>query len=347
MIAIRAASILLALLIGLSVTYAQTDSDRLLTTSIDSNTGSVSLVTVDLANSNHNTVTTFNDISFCMPQIISDGTQALYEPVTQEESPVIYRVNLADGIITLAEDLAGLRCPVVNSVSNQIAWLMDTPNGTQLLISDGDNRTPIATHDTILDAMWSPDGTRLVYTRTESDSVFRPVMLFTNNENRDIWNRDAGLVVDYAWLPDSTTLVVIYYTETGLEIGKLDEACFVEGECAPQSLATFGDDSTLILTDAIADDAVVMIQEQSSGMGQLSADLLQLNPQDGTVTTLTETPDIIETSAYFWQDDLIFVGTSYDPTTFTVLSSALYDADGNVFYQAEGYTPLQIIGQVR
>jgi|GEM_PF-5119442 len=338
--------VLVVFCVGVFSAAAQTPDPILITVSVNPDNNMINLVEVNLASNTHRTITAFNEISYCPPVVV--GGDLLYEPLTPDQDSVVYQVNITDGSITPLDSVQGLRCPIPNPATNQIAWLQPDSDRDQtaIVLTDNNGADPavISRYQQTYDLMWSPDGEILINTSVSPDGVYRPLHVYYNQESRPFWIREVGLVIDYAWLPDSSALVVAYYTPDALVIGTLPRACIVEDPCFPQERARFDSTSAVILTDAIRTDHIILIKERTDGRGQLDSTLykLDLTRSDGLQTM--PTPDgLTKTSAIYWGETLHYVGTRFDPTTFRVNGSAIYFGGGGISYSAADYFPISII----
>jgi hypothetical protein len=332
--------------------HAQDEQISLLTDSIDPDTGAVSLMWVDLPAGTQRPITTLTSTSFCTPQVDMTGQRLLFEPFVPGETAFVYEIDLSDGDI-VPLDVPGqqqLGCPAVNPGQPSVAWLHPAQGGDEIIVTNPDGSNPIrlAQHNTIYDQLWSPDGDILIYTAIDDDQTFRPLYSHQNAVTR-FWPRDAGLVVDYVWLPDSSALLVAYYTQTQAVIGKLPRACITTTDCVPMPLATFDINAGMMLTSAFSPDAsqVIVIEEQSISRGDLQSELYSVDIVQGGQQRLTNSPNVIKTSV-IWLDDIYFVGGRFDVSTFAFSASAIYRLDEesrevDIAYQAEGYYPVQII----
>jgi Tol biopolymer transport system component len=265
-------------------------------------------------------------------------------------SAPVYEIDLSDGAI-VPMDAPGLACPAVNPGRPSLAWVHPAENADQMIVTnpDGSNPVLLAEHTSIYDPIWSPDGDILIYTAIDEDQTFRPLYSHQDAVTR-FWPRDAGLVIDYVWLPDSSALLLAYYTQENAVIGRLARDCITTtAACAPMPLATFDINSGLILTEAFSPDGTqaIVIEEQSSTRADLRSELFRIDLENGGKTPLTNLPNVIKTSV-IWLDGIYFVGGRFDASTLTFSASAIYrlDVESNtveIAYQAEGYFPVQII----
>jgi len=345
---------LFVILAALQITplRAQDEPLLLLTDSVDPVTGSVSLLWVDIAEGTQRPVTSFQSSGHCPPQVFGDGTTLLYEPFVPGQTPYVYQIDLNSGSILpvdSAEQL-GLQCPVVNPDEKSIAWLQPSDAFDQIVITDVDGGNPVvlATHQSIYDTTWSPDGKVLIHTSIDQDSTFRPLYSHAESQN-GFWPRDAGLVIDYAWIPDGSALLVAYYTQDNAVLGRMERECVITTGCHPIPLANFDLEAGLLITNAFSPDntRVVIIEETTSARGELNSDLYSVDLMTGETVRLTNTPALIKTSA-IWADNIYFTGVAFDASTFTFADSAIYQVspqggDAQITYQAEDYFPVQII----
>ena len=338
-------------------TSAQEDEKpRLLTDSINPETGVVTVNWVDLQDRTLTPVTTFNATSYCLPDMITADNTLLYEPALPGQSPYVYKVDLSTGAsLPIAGDQLPLQCPVVSPGDVSIAWLETVEGGRQVTMTDleGQNPIPFVTHSDIYDVMWSPDGKILIYTATdEGDETFNTLYAHSDAQV-SFWERDAGLVVDYAWVPDGSALLVAYYTQDNAEIGRLSRECVQLGGCLPDPLAVFGLDASLILTGAFSPDGseVLVIEETSNATGEPRSDMYRIDVDtlNGGGIRFTDSPTLIKTSP-IWVDDntIYFIGSLFDTGNFTFARSAIYEIDPEgaemrIAFEAEGFYPAQII----
>ena len=332
--------------------HAQDDSISLLTDSIDPVTGMVSLQWVDLPAGTQRPITSLSGASYCPPQFDADGHRLLFEPFVAGDNSLVYEIDLTEDAIAPMDtpDQQGLGCPAVNPGRPSVAWLHPIEGGDEIIVTDPDGSNPVmlSQHHGIYDPMWSPNGDILIYTAIDEDQTFRPLYAHHEAVTR-FWPRDAGLVIDYVWLPDSSALILAYYTQENAVIGRMPRECVIADDCQPTPLTTFDINSGLLLTNAFSPDGsqLIVIEEQSLTRGELQSELFSLNVMDGGQARLTSLPNLIKTSA-IWPDDIYFVGGRFDAATLAFSASAIYrldtaSGDVEVAYQAEGYFPVQII----
>ncbi len=345
-----------ALLAGLFLLAwgAQAPAPRLLVTSTDPQTGDVQLAWVDLAAGEHIPLARFSSSSACPSQRLPDSDLLLYQPEVFGQTAYVYQVNLVTGAALPFDSVAAWSCPAVTQPGERIAWTAPTAEATDLLLTDiaGDNPTPIATHDGIERLRWSPDGETLVYTvLDDADPTFRGLWAYTDAANA-IWPREAGLVSDYAWLPDSRALIVAYWTQDHALLGRIESACLFSGEgpCPPQPLVRFPQSATLILGEAFSADGrfIYLIEERSRPDGILTADIHRVDVQDGGAQRLTQSPDLYKSGLVGDDTALYFVGTRFNLEAFAFEDNALYQLipgqeAASPVYQAPDFFPLTIL----
>ncbi|HLA41793.1 MAG TPA: hypothetical protein VJZ27_00060 [Aggregatilineales bacterium] len=339
---------------GLYAQDSPADMPLLLTVSVDPQTGNASLQWINLADKMQHPITSFNAVSYCLPQVFGDGTKLLYEPYSPGQSPLTFEINMNSGSITPldASGQLALRCPVINPDEESIAWLHQSENSDQLFVTNMDLSNPVnlAEHGSIENAIWSPDGTILIYTGVDEDPTFRP--LYANADAKyNFWQRDSGLVVDYTWVPDGNLLLLLYYTQDNAILGGLSRDCVLSVQtCAPMPLALFGLNSGLRFANAFSPDGVqvVVIEEAYNDAGELITDLFSINTRTGKMMRLTDSPSLVEVNAVWTGDTIYFVGGEYDPMGMSFTESAVYriPAQGGtaeIAFAAEGYFPIQIL----
>lgn len=339
---------LLAMLVGSA--FAQDDPLLLLVDSIDPQSGQVSLIWLDLSAGNQRSITSFNTNSYCPPTVWDN--KLYYEPFTLEQPAYTFQIDLQSGAILpldAAQQLS-LHCPVLNPLVGSVAWLRKTEEQTEIVVTNADGSNPVvlSAHRTLYDALWSPDGEILIYTAVDADATFRPLYAHASAKTA-FWARDAGLVIDYVWVPDGSALVVAYYTQENAVVGLLERDCVLNGGCYPTPLAAFDLRLGLRLTDAFAPDAsgLVVIAEEVLPGGELSSDLYRVD-LNAHKQRLTTTPTLIETGAIWVEELVYFIGAVYDAQTLTVTESGVYmvsqsGGDSSPLYTAEGFYPVQII----
>lgn len=323
---------------------------QLFTNSIDTQTGSISFVWVDVTTGKQTRLASFTSSGNCHPERL--GNTFLYEPQTPGGNAEVYQVDLTNGNILpfAAAAEQQLHCPAVNPTGSQITWLQHGEEAQSIVLTDviGANPVVLATHPSIYDANWSPDGTILTYTAVGDDQTFRQLYAYTDSLT-EFWPRDAGLVIDTLWTPDSQTLLIAYYTQDEAIVGTLSQSCVIQGGCAPTPLATFPSEAGLILENAFSPDGsqFIVIQETNDGMGVFNSELMVVDLATGSTRQLVDMPGLIKTSAVWIGDMIYFIGSVFDESTFTMSDSAIYTVSPqggspNIAYQADDYLPTQI-----
>lgn len=341
--------ILLAVIFIIIPLRAQ-ESVQLFTNSINPDTGAISFVWVDLADGKQTPIASFAAGGDCPPQRLGDTF--FYEPQNLTGENFVYQIDLTNGNILPLEAAQeqGLHCPIINPDGSQIAWLQYGEEAHSLVFTSVSGASPVvvATHPTIYDVQWSPDGELVVYTAIGADETFRPLYSY-QTEATEFWPRDAGLVVDYLWTPDSSTLLVAYYTQDNAVIGSLSKACVLDGGCSPTPIATFPPEVGLLLQNAFSADNTkfLVIEETNDGMGDFSSELYVVDLTTGETTQLVEMPGLLKTSAAWVGNTIYFIGAVFDETTFTMSDSAIYEVSEqggtpNIAYSADDYLPAQI-----
>jgi hypothetical protein len=269
---------------------------------------------------------------------------------------VIYQVDLENGIVRPldAAQQAGLTCPLVNPRLATIAWLQPSPEGMAVVVSDleGVDNVALASYSDASELLWSPDGQILIYTALAQNIKARLGMAHAEQQIT-FWTGDLGLLVDYVWLPDSSALIVAYYSAQALEVGRLERSCLLlPTACQPTPLARFDLNASVLLMPAfdVAQESIVIALEASNERGELESDLYRVD-LSGTepAQRLTESPSLTKTGVYWGADGWIYyLGSRLDPLTFNLSESAIYripaaGGPSEVAYRAEGYQPLQII----
>lgn len=325
---------------------------ELLTTSIDPATGGVSLVWVRLIDQNARPVTNFNAPSNCPPTASPTGQQLLYEPL--DSNQIIYLVDLKNGMVRPLDQAvaAGLSCPLINPALPTVAWLQPSDSQVAVTVTDleGSNLVPLASYEDAYDLLWSPDGQILIYTALVGD---QRLLMAHQQQQITFWTGELGLMVDYQWLPDSSALLVAYYTEDALQVGRLERDCMlIPTACQPSVLASFDPNDSIILTTAFdpTQEYAAVALEQTNERGELESDLYRISLITASdPIRLTNSPSLTKTGVIWWHDKRIYyIGSMLDPLTFTLSESAIYyvapeGGTSEVIYRADGYYPLQIL----
>lgn len=340
--------ILLWILMFAAAPFQTQESLLLFTNSIDPDTGSIRFVWVDVSTGKQTTLATFTSSGNCLPAHL--GNTFLYEPQTPTGKAEVYQVDLTSGEVLpfeTAEEQA-YHCPTTNG--SQIAWLQYGEEAQSIVLTDviGANPVVLSTHASVDELLWSPDGTVLTYIAVGDDPTFRQMYAY-ETELAEFWARDAGLVIDALWTPDSQTLLVAYYTQDEAAIGSLSRECVISGGCSPTLITTFPAEAGLILENAFSPDGsqVVVIEETNTGMGVFESELYVMDLNTGSTRPLVDMPGLIKTSAVWVGDTIYFIGSVFDEATFSMADSAIYAVSSqggipNIAYQADDYLPTQI-----
>ncbi len=342
--------ILLWVLLFATAPLRAQESLLLFTNSIDPETGSIRFVWVDVSTGKQTTLATFTSSSNCLPTQL--GNTFLYEPQTPTGKAEVYQVDLSSGDILPFETAVEQQyhCPVANPTGSQIAWLQSGEEAQSIVLTDVIGASPVvlSTHASVDEMLWSPDGTILTYIAVGDDPTFRQMYAY-ETDLTEFWARDAGLVIDAQWTPDSQTLLVAYYTQDEAVLGSLSRECVINGGCSPTPIATFPAEAGLILENAFSPDGsqVIVIEETNTGMGVFQSELYVVDLNTGSTRPLVDMPGLIKTSAVWVGDTIYFIGSVFDETTFSMADSAIYAVSSqggipNIAYQADDYLPTQI-----
>ena len=329
------------------VSYAQDDAPppsgpSILVTGVDVNGEGFPLVVVNLGNGETRTLATFASRAACLPTVFPDASAVLYE-VANTESPVtVYQVDTNSGerqTLDLGNIIARLDCPIVAPNGQAIAWVSVPPSPeelTALTITDTavTNSQVLAQHERIYDVIWSPTSSLLIYTATSEASPY-PTLYSMARSNQlepyEFWRREQGLIMDYEWSGDETSLVIAYALDTFTAIAKFPVACIVglDVDCEPVPIASFPPDAKIELLHAyspINDDVVVSVQFPDPTVGFPKADLWIVD-FDGIEESrqLTFAPALLKTGASWSIDgsEIFFIGSQFD-TERQVMRGQIY-----------------------
>lgn len=360
-------------ILGSFVTYAQDETPpegpSMLVTGVDVNGEGFPLVVVNLGTGETHTLATFASRAACLPSIFPDGSAVLYEVANTENPLTVYQVNINSGerlSLNLDNTEVRLDCPVVAPNGEAIAWVSVPPSPdamTALIISDTTvNGTQIiAEHERIYDVVWSPTSSLLIYTVTSEDSPYPTLYSLARDSQLEpyaFWGRTQGLIMDYEWSSDQTSLVVAYASDTFTAITKLSVACMVglETNCEPIPIASFPADAKIELLHAyspINDDLVVSVQFPDPTVGFPKADLWLVD-FDGVhePRQLTFAPALLKTGASWSADgsEIYFIGSQFDAER-AVMRGQIYrttvqgEPEISLVFASDIFSPASILWQ--
>ena len=339
--------ILGGLIITPLISHAQDDpvspsGPSILVTGVDVNGEGFPLVVVNLGTGETHTLATFASRAACLPTIFPDASAVLYEVANTENPVTVYQVDTNSGerqTLELANIKVRLDCPVVAPSGQAIAWVSvptTTDTLTTLIITDTAviNSQVLAEHERIFDVTWSPTSSLLIYTATSEASPYPALYSMARTgqiEPYQFWRREQGLIMDYEWSGDETSLVIAYALDTFSAIAKFPVACIVglQANCDPVPIATFPADAKIELLHAyspINDDVVVSVQFPDPTVGFPKADLWLVD-FDGVEPSrqLTFAPTLLKTDASWSADgtEIYFIGSQFD-TERQVMRGQIY-----------------------
>jgi Tol biopolymer transport system component len=321
------------------------------------------LAVVDLQEGSSRTLVTFASRPACPPTIFPDGQSVIYELADAQQPPSIYQIEVDSGERTalLAEDPAGLTCPVVSPDGSSIAWIQHTEEGHQLVLTDaaGEGIRPLASHPNIYDVTWSPTNQVLIYNVTSNNNPFPSLHVLPRQElasPRLFWNAQQGLVKDYEWIPDGTGLLVIYDTDEFTAITRLSVDCVIGPGpvCEAEPLVEFPPNTNITLLNAyspIERKVIVSVQLLDETTEMLASELWIIDLIGNTVPRpLTHSPEILKTGAAWSADgkEIMFIGSTFDEESQT-LRGALYsmkaevDALPHLRFRSDVFSPVNIL----